>query len=55
MARSYRDILGAINQRVAAVADEVVLMVAGCPLVIKHFAGGGSGVNHAFLTVPCGP
>ena len=39
MARSYRDILGAINQRVAAVADEVVLMVAGCPLVIKHFAG----------------
>ncbi len=36
MARSYRDILGAINQRVAAVADEVVLMVAGCPLVIKH-------------------
>ncbi len=38
MARLYRDILGAMNQRVAAVADEVVLMVAGCPLMIKHSA-----------------
>jgi adenosylcobinamide kinase/adenosylcobinamide-phosphate guanylyltransferase len=36
MARSYRDLLGGINQRIAAVADEVVLMVAGCPLFIKQ-------------------
>jgi adenosylcobinamide kinase / adenosylcobinamide-phosphate guanylyltransferase len=38
MGRSYRDVLGSINQRVAAVADEVLLMVAGCPLVIKQAA-----------------
>jgi len=36
MARSYRDLLGFVNQRVAAVADEVILLVAGCPLVLKH-------------------
>jgi len=30
------DLLGAVNQRVAAAADEVVLLVAGCPLVIKQ-------------------
>lgn len=34
--RNYRDLLGFVNQRVAAVADEVVLLVAGCPLVIKQ-------------------
>lgn len=39
MARDYRDLLGGINQRIAAVADEVVLMVAGCPLVIKQPTG----------------
>jgi len=38
MARSYRDLLGGVNQRVAAAADEVVLMVAGCPLFIKQLA-----------------
>ncbi len=36
MARSYRDMLGFVNQRVAAAADEVILLVAGCPLVIKQ-------------------
>ncbi len=35
MGRRYRDLLGEINQRVAAVADRVVLMVAGLPLVLK--------------------
>ncbi len=39
LARNYRDLLGGINQRVAAAADEVILMVAGCPLVIKQPAG----------------
>jgi adenosylcobinamide kinase / adenosylcobinamide-phosphate guanylyltransferase len=36
MGRTYRDLLGGVNQRVAAVADEVILLVAGCPLVIKQ-------------------
>ena len=31
----YRDLLGQVNQRVAAAADEVTLMVAGIPLAIK--------------------
>lgn len=35
MGRSYRDLLGEINQRVAAVADQVVLMIAGIPITIK--------------------
>jgi adenosylcobinamide kinase/adenosylcobinamide-phosphate guanylyltransferase len=33
--RAFRDLLGAINQQVAAIADNVVLMVAGLPLVLK--------------------
>ncbi len=36
MARFYRDMLGFINQRVAAIADEVVLLVAGYPLFAKR-------------------
>jgi adenosylcobinamide kinase/adenosylcobinamide-phosphate guanylyltransferase len=36
MARAYRDLLGWINQRIAAAADEVILLVAGCPLMIKQ-------------------
>jgi adenosylcobinamide kinase/adenosylcobinamide-phosphate guanylyltransferase len=36
MGRTYRDLLGAMNQRVAAVADEVILLVAGCPLFVKQ-------------------
>jgi len=39
MTRLYRDLLGEINQRVAAVADEVVLLVAGYPLMVKPAAG----------------
>jgi adenosylcobinamide kinase / adenosylcobinamide-phosphate guanylyltransferase len=35
MGRLYRDLLGEINQRVAAISDHVVLMVAGLPLVLK--------------------
>jgi adenosylcobinamide kinase/adenosylcobinamide-phosphate guanylyltransferase len=33
--RRYRDLLGIVNQRVAAAADRVVLMVAGMPLPVK--------------------
>ena len=33
--RAFRDLLGDINQRVAAIADNVVLMVAGLPMVLK--------------------
>ena len=33
--RRFRDLLGGVNQRVAAVADEVHLCVAGIPLRIK--------------------
>ncbi len=40
MTRLYRDLLGEINQRIARVADEVVLLVAGCPLWVKPAAGG---------------
>jgi len=33
--RLYRDLLGKVNQRLAAHADEVYLMAAGIPLTIK--------------------
>jgi adenosylcobinamide kinase/adenosylcobinamide-phosphate guanylyltransferase len=33
--RVYRDMLGQLNQEVAAIADTVVLMVAGIPLAVK--------------------
>lgn len=35
MARLYRDSLGRMNQRLAAVVDEVYLMVAGIPVRVK--------------------
>ena len=34
--RHFRDLLGAVNQRVARAADRVVLMVAGVPLSVKQ-------------------
>jgi adenosyl cobinamide kinase/adenosyl cobinamide phosphate guanylyltransferase len=33
--RHFRDLLGAVNQRLAAAVDRVVLMVAGVPLTVK--------------------
>ncbi len=35
LGRLYRDVLGRANQRLAALADQVLFMVAGLPLVVK--------------------
>jgi adenosylcobinamide kinase/adenosylcobinamide-phosphate guanylyltransferase len=35
LGRRFRDALGFVNQSVARAADEVVLVVAGCPLWLK--------------------
>ena len=36
LARRYRDLAGAVNQLVAARADQVVLIVSGCPVTLKE-------------------
>ncbi len=43
LGRRYRDLLGEINQRVAEIANHVVLMVAGLPLTLKEPDGTGVG------------
>jgi adenosylcobinamide kinase / adenosylcobinamide-phosphate guanylyltransferase len=35
LARRFRDLQGVLNQRIAAQAERVVLMVAGLPLIVK--------------------
>ena len=35
LARRFRDLAGTVNQAIATLADEVVLMVSGVPLVVK--------------------
>jgi len=35
LARTYRDVLGRANQRLAGAADQVILMTAGLPLKLK--------------------
>ena len=35
LARKFRDLAGWTNQRVANVADEVILMIAGVPMTVK--------------------
>lgn len=39
LARQFRDIAGWANQRIAAVANEVIIMVAGIPMIVKKEAG----------------
>jgi adenosylcobinamide kinase/adenosylcobinamide-phosphate guanylyltransferase len=36
LARQFRDLVGWTHQRLAKVADEVILMVAGLPVVVKQ-------------------
>lgn len=36
LARQFRDLAGRVNQRIAEAAHEVVLMVAGVPVVVKQ-------------------
>lgn len=36
LARQFRDLVGRANQRIAEAADEVVLMVAGLPMIVKQ-------------------
>jgi adenosylcobinamide kinase/adenosylcobinamide-phosphate guanylyltransferase len=42
LGRTYRDLLGWANQRLAAVADRVYLMVAGLPVDVKVLSGRSS-------------
>ena len=35
LGRRYRDLLGSVNQRLAAAADRVTMMVAGLPMTVK--------------------
>jgi len=43
MGLRFRDLLGIVNQKVAAACDRVVLMVAGVPLTLKSVAPSPSG------------
>lgn len=38
LARQYRDIAGMVNQKIAACADEVYLVISGIPVEIKKIA-----------------
>jgi adenosylcobinamide kinase / adenosylcobinamide-phosphate guanylyltransferase len=46
LGRAYRDALGWANQRLAAQADEVILMVAGIPLKVK---GQSSSISQSLI------
>ena len=35
LARTFRDISGRLNQEIARIADQVILMVAGIPMMVK--------------------
>ncbi|MHB1133690.1 MAG: bifunctional adenosylcobinamide kinase/adenosylcobinamide-phosphate guanylyltransferase [Chloroflexota bacterium] len=46
LGRAYRDLLGWANRRLALVADEVYLLVAGLPVEIKALARGAQHDDH---------
>jgi adenosylcobinamide kinase / adenosylcobinamide-phosphate guanylyltransferase len=35
LSREYRDIIGMVNRKIAAIAQQVILMVSGIPVIIK--------------------
>jgi adenosylcobinamide kinase/adenosylcobinamide-phosphate guanylyltransferase len=41
LGRRYRDLLGRVNQGVAAASDRVILMVAGLPVDLRRLAPRG--------------
>lgn len=43
LSRRFRDVAGRLNQRVAALADRVILTVCGLPVTIKSSPGRGTG------------
>lgn len=45
--RRFRDLVGEINQRVAAVADTVIFMVAGLPVLLKGSLPGSAEAGRA--------
>jgi len=47
LGRAFRDLLGQANQRLAAAADRVVLMVAGIPVVLKGGEAAGTAIARA--------
>jgi len=46
LGRVYRDVLGRANKHLAAVANEVYLLVAGLPLPLHLMTGGGTITGH---------
>jgi adenosylcobinamide kinase / adenosylcobinamide-phosphate guanylyltransferase len=48
----FRDVLGGVNQRVAAACDTVVLMVAGIPLTVKTSPATARANDDATLQAP---
>jgi adenosylcobinamide kinase/adenosylcobinamide-phosphate guanylyltransferase len=40
MARRFRDLAGRVNKETAALADRVILMVCGIPIMVKGAADG---------------
>ena len=47
LGRAFRDLLGQSNQRLAAAADRVVLMVAGIPVYLKGGEAAGASIARA--------
>lgn len=50
--RRFRDLLGLVNQRIAAACDRVTLMVAGVPLTVKAAAPEPPRVSHDVAEAP---